>query len=387
MISCIDAHLRILETLPIGGLENVSIAEAAGRVLREPILADRDSPPFDRVMMDGFAVRAGGTAYQICGRVYAGESSPPLSDPSSAIEVMTGCVLPDGADAVVPIEDVYVDGDTLYINEPIQPGQFIHRQGNEGVAGRTVLHPGTCLGPAQLAIAATEGVSTLVVNARPRVHLITTGDEIVPVKSNPKPWQIRGSHAIALQAMLCRNPDVDFQHTHLADNESVLRKALDISIVSSDFLLICGGMSKGKRDLIPGLLQVLGAEPHFHFVAQRPGKPMGFWTKDKVAIFGLPGNPLAVLCTARRHVLPALYHWRGMPPADPPLVRLCGKIQPQTRFTTFHPVRLTAEGALPLSVANSGALHALAESDGFVEIPPGDKEWKGESTPRFWPWF
>lgn len=387
MISCTDAHNLILENLPISGVEKVPISEVSDHILRDPIKADRDAPPFDRVMMDGFAVHTGQTAYQIHGHAYAGEPSPPLTDPSSAIEAMTGCVLPDGADTVVAIEDVRVENDTLHIPEPLQPGQFIHRQGNEVLSGRTVLHPGTRLGPAQLATAATEGASTLAVNARPRVHLVTAGDEVVVIDATPQSWQIRGSHAIALQAMLCRNPDVDFHHTHLADDESALRETIQRSISSSDFLLICGGMSKGKRDLIPGLLLALGAKQHFHFVAQRPGKPMGFWTQGQTAIFGLPGNPLAVLCTARRHVIPALDHWRDMTPTNPPLVRLCGTIQPQTRFTSFHPVKLTAEGALPLPVANSGALHALAESDGFVEIPPGDNEWKEGTSPQFWPWI
>lgn len=386
MISCTDAHSLILENLPISGVENVSISEASGRILRGPIYADRDAPPFDRVMMDGFAVRGGRPTYQIRGHVHAGEPSPPLSDPSAAIEVMTGCVLPEGADTVVPIEDVRVENDTLRLPGSIQPGQFIHRQGNEGPAGRIVLHPGTRLGPAQLSIAATEGATTLVVNARPNIQLITTGDEVVAIDATPQPWQIRGSHTIALQAMLCRNQDVDFHHIHLADDVSALREAIEGSIDSTDFLLICGGMSKGKRDLIPELLQQAGAKQHFHFVAQRPGKPMGFWTSGKTAIFGLPGNPLAVLCTTRRHVTPALNHWRGRPPTHPPQMRLCGEIQPQNRFTTFHPVRLTAESAFPLPVANSGDLHALSASDGFVELPPGESGWKEGSTPRFWPW-
>src|SRR5690606_35142351 len=138
-------------------------SKAAGRILRESVVADRDAPPFDRVMMDGFAVNAGRDRYTLHGRVHAGESSPPLSDPQAAIEVMTGCVLPEGADAVVPIENVRVLDGVLQLEEPVSSGQFIHPRGNEGHAGRVVLEPGVRLNPARLAIAATEGAAVLKV--------------------------------------------------------------------------------------------------------------------------------------------------------------------------------------------------------------------------------
>jgi molybdopterin molybdotransferase len=386
-ISCSLAHQRIFENISPGGTECLPLSAAAGRILREPVVADRDAPPFDRVMMDGFAVKTGQSPYSIQGRVYAGDPSPRLRDSQSAIAVMTGCVLPEGADAVVPVEDARVKKALLQLETVPAEGQFIHRRGNGGRAGRVVLAAGQRLNPARLAIAATEGAVEVVVNARIRLLLITTGDEVVPIETAPEAWQIRGSHAIALQAMLGCGGDVDFQHLHVKDQASSLESVLAQGLASSDFIVVCGGMSKGDRDYVPGCLSKMKAAEHFHFVAQRPGKPMGFWTSGHTAIFGLPGNPLAVLCSARRHVVPALARWRGCEEFPVPRVPLTADLLPQNTFTTFHPVRMITEGAAVLPVANSGELHALAESDGFIEISPGEKPLAAGSSVPFYPWL
>jgi molybdopterin molybdotransferase len=382
VITVDEAARMVLATAsPVVPVE-CALAEAHGRVLRQEVRADRPAPPFDRVMMDGIAIRFddwrdGRREFAVQACVPAGVS-PPAGLPRCAIEVMTGGVLPPGCDAVLPVEWIERHGDTVRITSAdprageLKRGSFIHACGVDGDAGRIVLGEGQRLGPCELAVAATEGAVTLRVNRVPRVCIVTTGDEIVAADAKPLPWQIRGSHAVALAALLTEHGEVEFAAHHAPDDDDALRDALGKALDGVDAVLVTGGVSRGRWDRVPALLGDAGVEKRFHTVAQRPGKPLWFGTRGSTVVFGLPGNPLAVFACARRYVVPWLDHFRGTGGPVPRRVRCAGTIRGDATMTTFHPVVVRGESAELLSPRNSGDLHALAGSDGLLECPPAD---------------
>jgi molybdopterin molybdotransferase len=378
MITVDEAARIILSTAEPALPVECALREAHGRVLRADVRADRPAPPFDRVMMDGIAIRfdewrEGHREFAVQAVVPAGVA-PPECRARCAIEVMTGGVLPPGCDAVLPIEWTERDGDRVRITsahpraDELKRGSFIHACGVDGDAGRIVLGEGQRLGPCELAVAATEGAVTLRVNRVPRVCIVTTGDEVVPAEVQPEPWQIRGSHAVALGALLAEYGAVHCSERHARDNDDALREVLGKLIDDSDVLLVTGGVSKGRWDRVPAMLGSLGVEKRFHAVAQRPGKPMWFGTRGATVVFGLPGNPLSVIACARRYVVPWLDRFRGAHVAVTRRVRC--QVRSDGAMTTFHPVVIRGESVEVLSPRNSGDLHALVGSDGLVECPP-----------------
>jgi molybdopterin molybdotransferase len=384
MIAAAEAHRRVLDAVLPGPTETLGLGDAAGRILRAAVRADRPAPPHDRVMMDGYALafrawEAGRRKFRRAGTVAAGEMPAALPEAGAVLEVMTGAVLPEGCDTVVPVEArVGEDAEEILLEDPFgQPlrrGNAVHARGSGGAAGRTVLAPGDRLGPGELGVAATEGAVRLEVNAVPRVLLLTTGDEVVDPAETPLPHQIRGSHALALEGLFRAQGEVRWRHRHLPDCEEVLRGALADAFAEVDFLFLAGGVSKGQRDYLPDLLGELGVERIFHRVAQRPGHPLWFGRHGAVPVFGFPGNPLSALCCARRHAVPALDRWRGAGEPAVPRLRPTEPLAARPGSTGFHPVRVEAGGrACPTAPLNSGDLHALAGTDGFLECPPAEE--------------
>lgn len=376
MLSVSEAKQEILSRIRPGAAIRVPLHEAAGRVLRETVVAERDAPPFDRVMMDGFAVagdRPRAEGWRIVGLAAAGHPPPYLNAEDEAVEVTTGCPLPPGTRCIVPVEDTRREGDRLFLNEgaSLQPGRFIHRQASDGAAGRIVLKSGIRLGPAELAIAATEGRDSLCVSVLPRIRLLSTGDEIVPPGQALRPEQIHGSHAAALGGLFA---GADFAQRHAMDDPEALQTALAELLEQSDVLLITGGVSRGSRDFVPEALYALGVEKIFHRVAQKPGKPLWFGMRGNTLVFGLPGNPNSALICARRYVVPAVEVWCGAAPPENLRLSVEGDPVVYDDLTHFMPVRIQ-DGALMLCpAATSGSLHALAGSSGFVEIPPAPSD-------------
>ncbi len=380
MITVDEAARIILATAtPIAPVE-CALREAHGRILRSDVRADRPAPPFDRVMMDGIAIRfdewrEGHREFAVQAAVRAGVA-PPECRARCAIEVMTGGVLPPGCDTVIPVEWTERHGDRVRLtdSEPraatLQRGAFVHPCGVDGAAGRTVLAAGVRLGPCELAVAATEGAVTLHVNRVPRVCIVTTGDEVVPADTQPEPWQIRGSHAVALEALLAEHGAVHCSNRHARDDDDDLRAALGKALDGYDVLLVTGGVSMGRWDRVPAVLGEVGVEKRFHTVAQRPGKPMWFGTRGSTVVFGLPGNPLSALACARRYVVPWLDHFRGA--TLPVTRRVRCQVRNDSAMTTFHSVVMRGESVELLSPRNSGDLHALVGSDGLVECPPSN---------------
>ena len=393
MITVAEAFARVLATARPLPPETVALPQAAGRVLAETLVADRDFPPFNRVAMDGIAVvhaawAGGQTEFAIEHTQYAGAPPQPLQNPQHAIEVMTGAVLPPGTDVVIRYEDILLADNraTVQIPPSETPGVNIHRQAADRRRGDVLLRPGTRLGPAELAVAATIGAASLAVARAPRVAVVSTGDELVGIAEKPLPHQIRRSNAYALQALFTPT-GADVSLFHLPDDREELRVGLtNIFAAGFDAVVLSGAVSKGRADHLPGLLRELLVVEVFHEVNQRPGKPMWFGARaGGPVVFGLPGNPVSTFLTACRYVRPWLYACQQ--PADseitgasatlaaPAPAMLTVDINFKPQLAHFVPIRLIvdAEGrrlATPLRVGGSGDLAALVGATAFLELPP-----------------
>ena len=391
MLSVAEAFARVLATAHPLPPETVPLPQAAGRILAETLTADRDFPPFNRVAMDGIAVvhaawAAGQTEFRIEHTQYAGAPPHSLQNPQAAVEVMTGAVLPPGTDVVVRYEDILLADNraTVQIPPPAAPGVNIHRQAADRRQGDVLLLPGTHLGPAELAVAATVGAAELAVTRAPRIAVVSTGDELVGIAETPLPHQIRRSNAYALQALFAQT-GADVSLFHLTDDVDALRQGLtNILNAGFDAVVLSGAVSKGRADHLPGLLRELHVVEIFHEVQQRPGKPMWFGARaDGPVVFGLPGNPVSTFLTACRYVRPwlrAVQQPAGAPETatafEVPLpAMLTADISFKPQLAHFVPVRLSVntEGrrqATPLRGGGSGDLAGLLGATAFLELPP-----------------
>ncbi len=361
------------------GTESVPLARAIGRTLASPIHADRDLPPYSRAMMDGIAVAAesihGATTIPIHGLHAAGDPPPPPLPPGQAWEIMTGACVPADCDTIIPYEEFEwrrrsgAGGDgsgpaQVSITGEATPGQFIHPAGSDAKAGDSLVPAGVRIGPAEVAIAASVGLGELEVRARPRITLISTGDEAIPVDATPQPWQIRRSNGPMLEALLRHHGHVAILH-HIPDEAGPARRTLHAALDSSDLVVLCGGISKGKRDLIRPLLEERLGAPAFHGVLQRPGKPLAFWPGPPL-VFALPGNPVSVLATFTRYMLPTLARLEGREPPQRTLDIPDG-IEPLPKLTWLLPLDRSGK---PLPPGNSGDFVSISGTAGFLEIPP-----------------
>jgi len=390
MISTEEALRRVLARRPVRGGELVPLGQAVGRTLVEPVVADRDFPPFDRVTMDGLALSfTAGLPMPVAGNVvlveatqYAGESPRSFGLPTHGIEVMTGAVLPTGANAVVRYEDLglrEVEGRRwATLNLAPQPGQNIHRRGEDRRAGDLLLPVGTRLSPAEIAVAASVGCATLRVETRPRVAVISTGDELVDVTETPQPHQIRRSNGPMLVAALVQQ-GMAAQEFHLPDDRPLLTTRLYDLLDQFDVLLLSGGVSAGKKDFVPDVLTELGVQNHLHQVAQRPGKPFWFGTcPDGRAVFALPGNPVSTFLCFLKYVVPFLEN-SLLTIHNSPVASLTEPVTFKPDLTYFVPVTTQFDEtgqrlARPLKGSGSGDFANLLDCDGFLELPAGRDE-------------
>jgi len=390
MLSVAEAFARVLATARPLPSETVPLPRAAGRVLADTLVADRDFPPFNRVAMDGIAVAhaawaAGQTVFDIEHTQYAGAPSQPLHSPTAAVEVMTGAMLPPGTDVVIRYEDLLLTGTraTVQIPAPEAPGVNIHHQAADRRRGEVLLPPGTRLGPAELAVAATVGAAKVAVTRAARLAVVSTGDELVGIDKTPLPHQIRRSNAYALQALFGQ-AGADVSLFHLPDALDELRDGLTKIIGAGfDAVVLSGAVSKGRADHLPRLLRELGVREIFHEVNQRPGKPLWFGAHPAgPVVFGLPGNPVSTFLTACRYVRPWLRAVQrpapdSAPRADegPAPAVLTVDIQFKPQLAHFVPVRLSVDEqgrrlASPLRVGGSGDLTGLVGATAFLELPP-----------------
>lgn len=398
MLSFHEALELLLKCPPLMAAERCRLADATGRVLRENVAADRAVPAFDRVMMDGYALRfadwqAGHRSFRVSGSAPAGHAAVSLSaEIGSCVEVMTGAPCPSGADCIVPVEEV-VGGDPgcVKFSEAAAPvaGRFIHRAGSDAAAGQILLESGVLLGSREIGVAASCGAAWLEVSRVPEIAVIATGDELVGVDEFPAPHQIRQSNAHSLAAAL-RLGGYPPRHVGVLNDEiSAARPVIEELLAAHDWLVLTGAVSKGARDFVPALLADLGCREIFHGVAQRPGKPAGCWIgPGGQVVMALPGNPVSALTGLHAFVFPALAVASGLPRPSLRRVVMGDGAMPLSGFTRHLPVTLRADGrAEPAATGNSGDFIGLLNSDGFVTLPPRGEAHAISAAFPFTPWL
>ena len=387
----IEQHLACLP------IESLPLTQVAGAVLRENIYAERDQPPFDRVAMDGIALRssaaANGGRLRVTAQQAAGDPPLTLDDPCTCIEIMTGAMLPRGCDAVVPVEQIERDGDMAQLGrKPVQAWANVHRRGSDCRQGALLLAAGTRLSPPEVAIAAGAGMARLRVSAQPMIVVISTGNELIEPGELIEPHQVRRSNAYGITASLRQHGFARVADDHVRDDEAELTQRLDFHLRTHDVLILSGGVSMGRMDLVPRVLEKLGVGLVFHHVAQRPGKPMWFGVSEAgPAVFALPGNPVSTLVCLARYVLPALRAAMGQATNEPRRIALTAPVEVKVALSQFMPVMLKNDdwgrtSAEPRATNGSGDFTSLAGTDGFVELPPGPNTFPKGFVAPFYRW-
>lgn len=357
---------------------SVSVWDALGLVLAQEVKTDREYPPFDRSTRDGYAVRSrevqAGARLQCAGEIKAGDTVTQALTPGTCVQIMTGAAVPPGADAVVMIEYTQREGDLIRFERPAQAGQNIVPSGSEARAGETVLKPGMRLGFAEVALAAQVGATHLQCAKRPRVAILSTGDEVVLIDEQPGAFQIRNSNSVSLaaQARLAGGEPVVLGNA--ADRIEDLGGKIERGL-HEDALVLTGGVSMGKYDFVESVLKALGAKFFFDAVAIRPGKPAVFAICQGKPVFGLPGNPVSTMVTFQLFVAPAVDLLSGAEARPLPLLeaRLADALNERPGLDHFLPARIEWSGAEAIVKAlkwqGSGDIAALAGANCFLVVP------------------
>lgn len=374
------------------GTEKIPLHIAIGRVSREPLIADRSLPPYDRVTMDGIAIKYESAIelekLPIKGVIAAGDPKSELSDPNSCVEIMTGAVLPVGADTIIRYEDVDIKDGWAVINAEYTLGQNIHYKGEDRSEGDIVVPEGTKLSAAEIGVGASIGKKEILVSRLPAIMIISTGDELVEIDQTPLPHQIRRSNVYRIQASL-KAQGIPVDTDHLPDDHTVIKSKVNGYLQSYDTIILSGGVSKGKFDHIPNVLEALGVKKHFHRIAQRPGKPMWFGTHaNGCTVFALPGNPVSSFMCMQVYVMNWLDRIQGVE-RSMPLAILADDVHFKPDLTYFLEVKLEhgSEGKLiahPRKGHGSGDLANLVRGDAFICLPRGRNDFKsGEIYPVY----
>jgi molybdopterin molybdotransferase len=376
-----EAIYSRLTCLPI---ESLPLTQCVGGTLRENIYAERDQPPFDRVAMDGMAVdsealRRGLKRFRIRGVQAAGAPQLKLGHGEDAIEVMTGAILPLGTDCVIPIEQLAVAEGYASLNTTVASSSYqnVDRRGNHGRQGTLLLEAGTLLRAPEIAVAASAGMARVRVSSQPAIMVVSTGDELIEPGDPIADYQVRRSNAYAVAATLRTRGFGRVGDDHLPDDEPLMRERLALHLTTHEVVVLSGGVSMGKFDLVPKVLQQLGVQEVFHKIAQRPGRPMWFGIGPRgQAVFGLPGNPVSTLVCLIRYVIPAIAEAMGTKRAPQERLALAAPVTFQQPLAYFLPVAIEHDEwgrpwANPRRTNGSGDFLSLTGTDGFVELPPG----------------
>lgn len=402
MLTPNEAEKLILEHIVPFHREDCPLTAAHGRVLRSDISADRDLPPFDRVTMDGYALRAAALAsgtkvFEVQGTQAAGMRPLVLSSaPLACVEIMTGAVLAEGADCMVPYEDTKpgAKSGTIEVTDstPFLPGNAIHRRGSDHRAGEVIVKAGVKVTGREIGVAAACGYSSVTVSQLPRIAVVATGDELVEVEAAVAPHQIRRSNDYALRAALLGAGYSRVERFHLHDMREEIEHRLWHVLAEFDVVLIAGGVSKGKFDFLPDELDRQGVSKVFHGVAQRPGKPFWFGvSKRKTPVFALPGNPVSAYTCLHRYVLPALDRASGLLPVSISTVALATPVVFKPKLACLLPIKLSSGPnaellGIPAPTNTSGDFGGMVGTDGFVELPAGESEFPQGYVARFHRW-
>ncbi len=373
---------------PMERTESVVLEEAAGRVLVAEVTAPHDVPSFAQARMDGYALIAAETASAEAGTpavltcqetVHAGcRPSRPVG-PGHCSQIATGAMIPQGADAVVKVEDTEREGEKVFVRRPFQLGQNISPAGHDLKAGEVVVAAESLLTPARLGALATVGCLTVTVYAKPRVAIIPTGDEVIPLDLKLKPGQVYNTNTYTLAGAITQFGAQPIIHPEIvADDRSCLKAAIE-SHDECDVVVVSGGSSVGERDFVPDVFSEMG-QVLFHGVAVKPGKPTILASNGNQLLLGMPGFPTSCLSNAYVLLGPMIQKMARLPAREQAAVRLplASRVVSEPERHQFYSVRI-ADGQVCPTFKGSGAITSMSEADGYIEIPAGvDHVEKGE---------
>jgi len=387
MLSVAEAQAKVLQLARPQKPQSLPLTPAAhGLVLAEDIVSDLDMPPYDKALMDGYAVRATDVAdgqglLTVIEEVTAGQVPKLPVGPGQATRIMTGAPIPAGADAVVMIERTkQPDPSHIHVDDkPIRPGMNLLARAREMRRGETVLAAGAVLRPQEFGLLASVGRTEVKLYPRPQVAVLSTGDEIVEASETPGPGQIRNGNGPMLLAQVLRAGGLPKFLGIARDRVDSLRPLL-VEGLKNQILVLSGGVSAGKLDLVPGVLQELGVEAHFHKVEMKPGKPVFFGSRAGTLVFGLPGNPVSALVCFELFVRPAIQRLLGRAEPGPAMLpaKLIDDFTYKTDRPTYYPavLRLGSAGweVQPVPWFGSADLRGLTHAEAFVLFPAGDHQ-------------
>ncbi|HEU4977837.1 MAG TPA: gephyrin-like molybdotransferase Glp [Solirubrobacteraceae bacterium] len=376
-LSIDEARARVLATARPLPAQDVALAEALGRVLSEDVLAAGDVPPFAGSAMDGFAVRSGPSrrALRIVGESRAGMPAQAAVGEGEAVRISTGAAMPEGADAVLQLELAEDRGDSVLLQDEVEPGRNVRRAGEDLRAGEVALRAGTRLGPAEVGVAASAGRAEVRCARRPRVAVLATGDELAEPGAPLGPGQIHDSNLLTLSALATRaGAEVAFSE-HVRDDAGATRDAVARALETADVLICSGGVSVGPHDHVKDALAASGVEEVFWRVALRPGGPTWFGARGERLVFGLPGNPVSAMVTFALFARPALHALEGDAQAAPARsrARLADRAQRRRERDECLRVRVDDEGWAHLTgPQGSHQLTSMLAADALAIVPRGE---------------
>lgn len=378
MISVLKAKSCVLSSVPAPKISKFTLDKVNSHVLAESIIAPIDLPNFDNSAMDGYGIsfsdlEQNDSLFYKSKEVKAGDASPEMIGHNEACLILTGAMIPEGVDTVVPIENVKVEKDCIHLtNYPVVKGQHIRRRGEQIRKGDVALEKGTQLSPAAIGFLAALGIREISVFKKPKVAVITTGNELVELGTSLKDGQIYNSNKHSLLALLNDSGICEVSTFHCVDRYESTYDCFQEAIANNDLVISTGGVSVGKYDLVDQVLSDLRVEKIFHKVNQKPGKPIFFGKKDEKIIFGLPGNPAAVVTSFYQYVLPCIKKWQGF--ANVHLkqrkVQLTTHCKANSNRTQFLKARYKEDKVDILKGQGSHILQTMAQANCLVELPP-----------------
>lgn len=395
MITVEQAERIIQSQLRNFGVEAIFYDTAMGRVLAENLYADRDLPPFNRSTVDGIAIdfsayNKGLRSFKIKATQAPGEEPVSITSSNECIEIMTGAALDDSVDTVIRYEDIdMADGTATIKNIGIKKGQNIHLRGRDKKQGDIVANADVFITPALVGLAASVGKTKLLVKKLPRIAVITTGDEMVSAEETPAPYQLRRSNGIVIKSVL-EKYKINVDLLHLKDDIELIKNELTRCLNDYDVLLMSGGVSMGKFDYVPQVLEASGVKKLFHKVQQRPGKPFWFGaSENQKLVFAFPGNPVSVFMCLHRYFIPWLEGSLGVRDPSPQYAVLQNDIHCAYPLQYFAQVKLNvnSEGELlatPVNTNGSGDFSNLIYTDAFMELPLEKNEFRKGEAYKVW---
>ncbi|MCS7015598.1 MAG: molybdopterin molybdotransferase MoeA [Gemmatales bacterium] len=393
-----DAHQarqQLLERITALGAEEVSLWEAVGRILAEDVASPMDVPYFDRAAMDGYAVRGEETfgassyspvSFRLVGESLPGRPCPRALAPGETVRIMTGAPLPEGADTVVRAELALEQGTVVQVLEAVPPGKSVSRRGEDVQAGNLLLSRGRRLRPQDVAILAAAGLSRIPVIRQPRVAVLITGDELMPLGAHLSNFRIIDSNSVMLDALIRRDGGLPMHGDLVPDQRETLRQRLKEACEAAEVVLISGGSSVGREDYAPLLVAELG-ELLVHGVAMRPSSPTGLgWIAGRPVIL-LPGNPVSCLCAYDFFARPAICRLAGRSTAWPyrqVCLPLAAKISSELGRLDYVRVRIRNHQVEPIATSGASILSTTTQADGFVLVPPESEGYAaGQTVPVY----